>query len=153
MQGFLGTRAPLILDIMAVSLLLVFALQVLSIALVRAKRYKAHKRIQLSVGWIMGFILIGFEVQMRLVGWRHLAEDSPYFDTFLYPLLLLHLIFAIPTFLLWIITIYGAVKNFDMSPRPSKYSIIHKRFGKLSVALSMGTCLTAWMFYWIAFVS
>ncbi len=152
-QGFLGTRAPFILDILAISLVFVIFFQILSIILVKARHYGVHKKIQLVTGWGIGFLIIGFELQMRIIGWRHLAEDSPYFDSFLYPSLLLHLIFAIPTFLLWVFTIYGAIKNFDVSPRPSKYSIIHKRFGKLSFALTIGTCSTAWLFYWLAFVS
>ena len=152
-QGFLGTRAPLILDILAICLIFVLGLQMFSIVMVKTKRYGIHKKIQLGIGVVVGFFLIGFELQMRFFGWRHLAEDSPYFNTLLYPSLLLHLVFAIPTFILWIVTIFGAIKNFDVSPRPSKYSIIHKRFGKLSFVLTVGTCLTAWLFYWLAFVS
>ena len=152
-QGFLGTRAPLILDIIAVMLVLVILLQGFSIYLVKRRAYNWHKRIQLGIGYGMGALLLWFEVQMRLVGWRHLAEDSEYFDTYLYPVLLLHLVFAIPTFLLWIVTIYGALKNFSKPPKPSKYSMIHKRLGKISLIFSSGTIVTAWLFYWLAFVS
>ena len=146
------SRAPLVVDIMAVVLALVLPLMVLSIALVKRGYYQWHKRLQLLVGIVMGLLVIGFEYEMRTMGWRHLAEDSPYYDSYVVPSLVLHLLFAIPTFLLWVLVLFGAAKNFDRPPKPSGYSMIHKRLGKAATYLSFGTGITAWIFYWLAFV-
>lgn len=151
--GFLGTRAPLILDIIAIALAFVLVLQGFSIYSVRKQRYRIHRATQLTVGITMGLLIVAFELQMRIYGWRHLAEDSPFFDSFLYPSLLLHLIFAIPTFILWVLVIFGARKNFAVPPKPSKYSRIHKRLGRFTVFATIGTIFSGWLFYWIAFAA
>lgn len=147
------SRAPIIIDLMAVLLLFVLPAIGLSIFLVKKRFYRSHKYIQLGIGILMGTVLMFFEYEMRTMGWRDYAEDSPFYESYVMPVLVLHLLFAIPTFILWIVTIYGAVKNFDKSPKPSKYSMIHKRMGRLVGYLSIGTTLTAWLFYYLAFVS
>lgn len=147
------SRAPLTIDVLAYLILMIVPLQILSISLLRWRRtYNLHKYLQLIMGIGLGLVLLAFEIEMRLVGWRQYAEDSPLYDTWLLPALVLHLIFAIPTLFLWIVTIYGAIKNFPSSPKPSKYSIIHKRFGRLAAWMMLATAITGWLFYYLAFV-
>ena len=147
------SRAPIIIDLMAVALAFILPLLASSILLVKKRRYRAHKWLQCAIGASMGAMLLVFEYEMRTMGWREIAEDSPYYETYVMPALILHLIFAIPTFLLWVLVIFGARKNFEKSPKPSKYSMIHMRMGRLAFYLSFGTGFTAWLFYWLAFVA
>ncbi len=147
------SRAPFIIDLLAYLIVMIIPLQLLSYMLVRWRRtYRFHKWMQIGMGVALGLVLLVFEIEMRLIGWRRYAEDSPLYDSWVLPALLLHLIFAIPTLLLWIATIYGALKNFPSSPKPSKYSIIHKRLGRLAAWLMLATALTGWLFYYLAFV-
>ncbi|SMF50045.1 Protein of unknown function [Pseudobacteriovorax antillogorgiicola] len=146
------SRAPIVVDIMAVVLVLVLPAIVLSIVLAKRRQYLLHKRIQQVIAVVMGILIIGFEYEMRTMGWRQIAEDSPYYDSYVMPALIVHLLFAIPTFVLWILVVYGAAKNFGTPPKPSKYSMIHKRMGRAASYLSFGTGITAWLFYWLAFV-
>ncbi|MDZ4818625.1 MAG: DUF420 domain-containing protein, partial [Planctomycetota bacterium] len=92
-------------------------------------------------------------VDVRLHGWRQNAEASPYYTTWLNPVLYVHLAFAISTTLLWIYTIVTAVRRFARPAAPGPYSAQHKRVAK---AAALGMCLTAvtgWIFYWMAFVA
>ena len=147
------SRAPLVIDIMAICLVGLVPIVAVAVMLVRMKKYKAHKMLMQITGTGMGSLLIWFEIKMRTFGWRQYAEESPYYEAWLMPSLILHLLFAIPMFLLWIITIFGALRNFGNPLQPSKYSKIHKRQGRLVITLSSGTGLTAWLFYWLAFVA
>ena len=148
------SRAPLSVDSLALAMLLVIPLMILSIYLVRGKKlYLVHKWIQTLLGLGLAAILLVFEIKMRLIGWRDYAEDSPYYDSFVLPSLVLHLLVAVPTFFLWIFTIVGAWKNFQSSPKPSKYSMIHKRMARLSAGLMILTTLTGWLFYGLAFIA
>jgi len=151
---FEQSRAPISLDILAIVLLIIVPIQLLSLLLLwRRKAYRGHMILQLVIASLLGPAVLAFEIQIRIYGWRHLAELSPYYDSWVLPALVFHLIWAIPALLLWVFMIYGALKNFGLSPKPSKYSIIHKRMGRLAVITMMGTGLTGWLFYWLAFLA
>lgn len=147
------SRAPLVVDLMAFSLAFVVPLVGVGIILVKKRMYRAHRWVMQSIGIGMGGVLLWFEYVMRTIGWRDFAMDSPYYETWLIPTLIVHLLFAIPTLILWVITIYGALRQFPRPPKPSNYSKIHKRQGRLAITLSLGTCLTAYGFYWMAFIA
>lgn len=151
---FEQSRAPISLDILAVVLLIFVPIQLISLFLLwRRKSYRGHMVLQLIIASLLGPAVIAFEIQIRLSGWRHLAELSPHYDNWVLPALVFHLIWAIPALILWILTIYGALKNFGLSPKPGKYSIIHKKMGRFAVITMMGTGLTGWLFYWLAFLA
>ena len=147
------SRAPIVVDLMAILLVLVLPLILTSVLFAKRGQYLVHKRIQMLIAMVMGVLILGFEYEMRTMGWRHIAEDSPYYESYVMPALIIHLLFAIPTFVLWTITIFGALKNFAGVPKPSSYSMIHRRMGKMASYLSYGTGVTAWLFYWLAFVA
>lgn len=147
------SRGGLFLDVLACSLWIILPMLSVSIIAAKKRRFRLHKILQTLIAVIMTFVLGAFEFQMRTTGWRQLAEDSVYYDTWVMPALILHLLFAVPTFILWVLTLRGAYKNFVMPHRHCKYSIIHKRMGRLAVYLSFGTGLTGWMFYWLAFIA
>ena len=78
MTGFLGTRGSLMLDLVVVGMLVIIPVMCMSIYTVRVKRlYAHHKRIQLATAAILLVVLVGFEIEMRLQGWRERAEASP----------------------------------------------------------------------------
>jgi hypothetical protein len=64
-----------------------------------------------------------------------------------------HLVFAIPTPLVWIYVIVGALRGFPRQPGPNAYSRIHRRNGWIAAVLMVMTALTGWTFYWMAFVA
>lgn len=148
------SRASLMMDVVALAMFAVIPVMIWSIYLVACqKRYELHKIVQLSLGGLLLFAVVLFEVDVRLNGWRQNALVSPYYTTWLNPVLYAHLFFAISTTLLWIYTIVGAVRRFARPASPGGYSGHHKRVAKAAALGMCMTALTGWVFYWMAFVA
>lgn len=158
-DGFLGTRASLMLDVVFLAMFAVLPLLGFSIWLVRTRRaYAWHKRIQLTLGAVLLAAVALFELDMRVNGWRHRAEASPYYGGaeslgLVFPVLYVHLFFAVTTAALWIAVIVRALRNFPAPPAPSAHSAWHRRFGWLAAWDMLLTSLTGWLFYWLAFAA
>lgn len=158
-DGFLGTRASLMLDFVFLAMFAVLPILGFSIWLVRTRRaYVWHKRIQLTLGLVLLAAVTLFELDMRINGWRHRAEASPYYGGaqstgLVFPVLYVHLFFAVTTAALWIAVIVRALRNFPAPPAPGAHSAWHRRFGWLAAWDMLLTSLTGWLFYWLAFVA
>lgn len=158
-DGFLGTRATLMLDIVALAMLAVVPVLAFSIYLVKRHRlYSLHKRIQLTLGVVLLLTVTLFEVDIRLYGWRHLAEDSAYAGhdggtNWVMISLAIHLVFAISTTVLWAVVIYRALRNFPSPPVPGPHSAWHIRWARLAALGMTCTAITGWIFYWLAFAA
>lgn len=140
------------LDFVTVAMVIVLPILTWSIYTVRIKKnYERHKLIQVATSIVLLIAVAAFEIDIRINGWRHLAEPSPYLETILYPFLVVHLVCAISTTIIWGYTIISAVRKM---PRPS--SLVagkHKVFGIISASLMYMTAITGWIFYWMAFVA
>lgn len=150
-SGFLPfSRASFLIDFVVLAMTIIIPIMLLSMFLVRYKKnYMAHRNIQITLGIVLGITIIFFELDIRLNGWKHLAEVSPYYDTLVFPSLFIHLAFAIPTLILWIITIIGAIKT----PIRLQKMNFHKIMGRSSVFFLIATTVTGWVFFWLAFVA
>ena len=155
MDGFLPfSRASLMMDIIALTMVVVIPLLLFSSYSVKlCSKYILHKRIQSILGGILLLVVILFEIDVRMNGWRHNAEDSPYYGTPLNIVLGVHLLFAITTTILWTVTFSGAVRNIPSPPGPSRFSPKHRLTARWAVKGMLGTGMTGWLFYWLAFVS
>jgi uncharacterized membrane protein YozB (DUF420 family) len=159
LDGFLGTRASLMLDIVFVAMFAVVPLLGYSVYLVKYRRkYTLHKRIQLVLGAVLLVTVALFELDMRLNGWRDRARPSPYYGSddahgWVWYALSIHLVFAVTTAALWIAVIAQALRRFPNPPLPSEHSVWHRRWGKLAAVDMALTALTGWIFYWLAFVA
>lgn len=152
--GFIpGSRASFMLDVVSIAMFLILPLLLVSVRLVRKKKYSAHKKIQITVGAALILTVSIFEVDVRINGWRHLAEASPYYHTFLFPFLYCHIVIAVTTFILWIITLLTALRRFQSIPIPCAHSAFHIRFAKFTVLFTFLTSFTGWCFYYLAFVA
>jgi hypothetical protein len=158
-DGFLGTRGSLMLDVVFLAMFAVLPVLAVSIALVKRGRFELHKRLQLILGGILLVAVVAFELDMRIHGWEQRAMASPYFDPqakWSCPVgivLLIHLFFAIPTAVLWTYVIVMALRKFASPPLPNAYSALHKRLGWLAAFEMTGTTVTGWIFYWLAFAA
>jgi putative membrane protein len=158
MSGFLGSRGTLMLDVVFLAMFLVVPAMFFSIGLAKKRRdFVNHKRLQLILGSVLFLAVVAFEVDMRVNGWEHLAEPSPYHVKgawcAVWYALAIHLSFAIPTFLLWIVVIARALILFPNPPLPGRHSKAHKFWGWLAVLGMTGTAITGWLFYYLAFVA
>lgn len=159
LDGFLGTRGSFAVDLVFLLLFLVVPLLILSIYLVRFHRdYRWHKRMQLSMGIVLLVVVILFELEMRLYGWQARAAPSPYWrdgrwNDWIDWSLAIHLVFAIPTLLLWIWVTVQALRKFPTPPRPAEHSARHRYWGTCAIVQMLLTAVTGWTFYWLAFAS
>jgi uncharacterized membrane protein YozB (DUF420 family) len=176
-DGFLGTRASLMLDVVFLAMFGVLLALSVSVWLVRNRQsYLLHKRIQLVLGLVLLATVTLFEIDMRINGWQSRAIASPYFSAmekppallktfyqdilgkqevpgWVFTSLYIHLCFAVTTTILWVFVIVQAVRKIPNPPGPCAYSAAHKRWARIA-AIDMGcTAVTGWIFYCLAFVA
>jgi putative membrane protein len=154
-DGFSGTRAPLILDVLCLAMLGVVVVLCWSIYQVKIRRrYSVHKWTQVTLGVILLVVVILFEIDIRLHGWEDRAAGAigaraPKAAVIA---LYVHLVFAISTVILWPTTIVLALRNFPNPPMPSAHSRIHIPLARTAAADMVLTAITGWVFYYVAFV-
>lgn len=157
-DGFLGTRASLIFDVLVVALALLQVVLVVGIAQARRGRYVLHRAIQTTLAVVLFVTVVVFEVDVRLSAgtdrdWRLAAAESPYAETLVNPSLYVHLAFAIATLVVWIVVVTRAWRNFPTPPEPSPHSRFHRPWAYGAAWLLGMTTLTGWLFYYLAFVA
>jgi putative membrane protein len=155
LDGFLGTRASIMLDVVFVAMFAVLPILAWSIYLVKVRRsYQLHKQVQITVGVVLLAAVTMFEVDMRVSGWRHRAVASPYWASGTVDrALAVHLVFAVTTAVLWIVVMVRALRNYASPPLPGPHSRWHKRWGWIAAIDMALTSLTGWIFYWLAFAA
>jgi uncharacterized membrane protein YozB (DUF420 family) len=164
--GFLGSRGSLMLDVVFLAMFVVVPVLAVSIYLTKIRRrYDLHKKLQLITATVLLIAVILFELDIRLNGWEQRASGippgtgSPYFDAahkWTCPAgisLIIHLSFAIPTLVLWIVVVVRALRNFPRSPQPASHSRWHACYGWCAATGMLLTALTGWLFYYLAFVA
>jgi putative membrane protein len=158
-DGFLGTRGSLMLDLVFLSMFLVVPLMLLSIYLVKfQKRYLLHKRIQIGLASVLAITVTLFEIDIRVNGWRARAHESPYYsqtlsEGFVNWSLWVHLLFSVTTALLWIYVVIQALRKIPNPPGPGPYSRQHVFWARLAALDMVFTALTGCLFYYLAFVA
>lgn len=159
-DGFLGTRASLGMDVVLVGLLALLPLLGWSIAAVRRGRYQVHKRLQLFIVAALVVAIVIFEIDVRLVSdWRERARadwlpgGNSWWPTGVLAALGVHLLFAVSTFVLlaWVTT--EAVLRFPRPPAPGRHGPRHRWMARLAALDLVCTAVTGSVFYWLAFVA
>lgn len=162
LPGFIpGSRGSLMLDVVFLAMFLVVPVLLWSVYLVKYRQlYSLHKQIQLVLGAVLLLAVGAFEIDMQLfTNWEELAGPSPYFDAahkWSCPVgisLLVHLSFAIPTLVLWIVVIVQALRKFPSPPLPGPHSAWHRRWGMMATVTMVCTAVTGWIFYSLAFMA
>ncbi len=155
-NGFLGSRASIMLDVVFLAMFLVLPVLAWSIWQVRSRRrFALHKRVQLITAAVLLVTVVAFEVDMRWIsGWTERAKLSPYWESgVVRASLAIHLVFSASTAALWVYVIIGALNNIPKPPGPSDYSRWHKFWGWLAALDLTMTAITGWIFYYLAFVA
>jgi len=155
MGGFIpNSRGSLMLDLVAVAMLAVLPVLAFAVSLAKWRsNYSGHKKLMLGISSVLLVAVLLFEIEMRLIGWKHLAEPSPYYLSIVPYALFVHLICSISTVVVLSVTVTLALKRFSKPPRPGAHSRLHKTLGKFAaVGLSM-TSITGWIFYYLAFIA
>ncbi len=154
-SGFLPTRGSLVLDAIVCAMALVLVILGISVYLVRYRRlYRVHRMIQVTLCVLLAIAVTAFEVDVRFfTDWRAAASFSPFYEGgWVDRMLVVHLLFAVPTPLVWGFVIVQALRHFP-NAQPGPYSFRHRRWGWIAVLMMTATAVTGWVFYWFAFVA
>lgn len=157
-DGFLGTRGSLMLDIVFLAMFAVVPIMFWSISLAKRGNFVLHKRVQVVLALVLFVAVTAFEIEMRVVGWEPRAEPSPYWvdanwNDGVHYSLGIHLFFAIPTAFLWIYVVVQALRLFPKPVGPNEHSRAHRFWAPIAAFEMLMTAVTGWIFYWIAFVA
>jgi len=153
-EGVLGTRASLMLDVVFLAMFAVLPLLAWSIWLVKCRRnYALHKRVQIVLSTVLLVTVVLFEIDMRISGWRPRAEASPFYPDTVLAVLCVHLFFSVTTAALWTFVLARALRRFASPPGPGPHSASHRRFGWLAAIDMALTAISGWAFYYLAFVA
>jgi uncharacterized membrane protein YozB (DUF420 family) len=153
-DGFMGTRASLMLDVLVVAMAAVVVILAWSVYQVKfRRRFRLHKWTQITLGVVVLLVVILFEIDVRLHGWqsRAAAGDGRPAAVVWYALYT-HLVFAVASIVLWPVTIFLALRNFPNPPHPDIHSRVHVPLARTAAIAMVLTAVTGWVFYWVAFV-
>lgn len=152
-QGFLGTRADLLTDLITVGYGVIPLILYLSARRARAGRHRLHRNVQCGCLAALTVILILFEVNIRMRGGSQaLFLTSSFADTPLLRFTLLgHLAIAVSTYLIWCGLTFVSLRRFG-SRLPGGFSDTHRRLGLLVIAGNVATAITGVLLYVIGFV-
>jgi putative membrane protein len=151
--GFLGTRAPMYLDLVAVFFMLLPLLLFVSVRFAVKGEIKKHLNSQLTVFVMTLVMIVVFEVGMRMAGGfgEYMKESSisyNYFITFL----IVHIIVALATVNLWSYQIISSVKAYKKGTLTGETAQRHKKIAKF-LMLGIGvTLIQAASIYYFMFV-
>jgi len=154
-DGPLGSRASLMMDIVALAMLAVVPVMIWSIYQVKyRRRYLLHKRVQLTLGCVLAVAVTLFEIHVNVHDWQARATGASgvRLPDIVRWALLVHLCCSIPGVLLWVFVIVQGLRKIPSPPRPSQYSVRHKKWARLAATAMLLTAITGWAFYILAFV-
>ena len=155
LNGVLGTRASLVLDLLFLAMFAVVVVLAWSVYQVKyRRRYLVHKWVQVVLGVILLSAVIVFEIDIRIHGWedRAAGQLGGHVTSTVWTALYIHLFFAVTSVFLWPTVIGRALRNFPDPPVPAPHSDWHRRWGWIAAIDMLLTAVTGWTFYYLAFV-
>jgi uncharacterized membrane protein YozB (DUF420 family) len=154
-DGFLGTRASLMLDVLFLTMFAVVLVLAWSVYQVKyVHRYQLHKRVQCVLAAILLVVVLLFEIDTRIHGWEDRAAGvaGGSASSAAWTALTIHLAFAISAVILWPLVLFRALRSFPNPATPSRHSPWHIRWARIAAIDMILTAITGWVFYWLAFV-
>lgn len=138
-NGFLGTRAPIFMDMVTVIVALLPFLVAGAIYFAKIKKYKVHAFLQIFIFVFSVIVLAYFEYGVRIGGgFNYFIEGSSAPHDYVFAVLLFHIAISIVTLIIWTTTLV-TIKNLLLTNR-------HKKMGK---AIFMGVLFTSLTGIWV----
>lgn len=151
--GFLGTRAPLFMDIVSVIVALLPFLIFGAILLAKKKNYQAHESVQKLLFVVTVIVVAFFEFGVRVAGgYKNLMEGSSVGHNYFIYVLIFHIIISVVTLILWMMTLYYGKRYKKQKTLPGLYSAAHKKEGQRTFIGIILTMLTGGWVYALLFV-
>ena len=141
-NGFLGTRADLLMDVILIAVLAVPPLLLYSFSKVQRQKHSTHARMQWGLFLTVLIAVILFETNIRLSGGSGaLLKDSSLAQTGYFKILLfIHITVAVITYGTWGTWLLISGKKWNLKELPGGFSVNHRKVGKL---IFTGACFTS----------
>jgi len=151
--GFLGTRAPLFMDIVSVIVALLPFLIFAAIGLAKKRNYRAHESVQKILFIVTVIVVAFFEYGVRVAGgYKNLMEGSSVGHNYFIYVLIFHIIIAVATLIVWVMTLVYAKRYKKKHTLPGFESQTHKKDGQRTFIGIILTMLTGGWVYALLFV-
>jgi len=153
-EGFLGTHAPLYLDMVTIYFALLPFVLGASIYTAIRKQFVLHYRSQMVIFFISLVMVLLFEIGVRIDGgFLAFAKQSSFSMTFLSIFLAIHILIAILSVILWVIVLYTSYREFHAETDREDFAHRHKRkthllFAGLTITSVMGVMIYLFLFVW-----
>jgi len=142
-SGFLGTNAPMYMDVITLYFGILPLLMGTAIYMAVKKRYELHKKMNLAIYAITLLVVVFFEVGVRLSGgFAYFIQDSNAQYAFLFTFLLFHILVAFVSVVAYSLLIYKTVTKLQN----------HRKFGILVYLGMTVTSITGVMIYYFLFL-
>lgn len=152
-SGFLGTRAPLFMDIVSVIVAVLPFLIFWAISLAKKGNYSAHESVQKFLFIVTVIVVAFFEFGVRMEGgYKNLMEGSSVGHNYFIYVLIFHIIISVITLIIWVKTLYTGKRYKKQSALPGLYSEAHKKDGQRTFIGIILTMLTGAWVYALLFV-
>jgi len=150
-DGFLETGAPMYMDIITLYFGLLPLLMGSAILLAVQKKYELHYKAQVTI-FVITLLVVGlFEVGVRVSGgFSAFMQESNAHYTFMIVFLVIHIIIALISVVLYSLLIYSAVSEYRLHNTPVVKS--HKKLARVVYIGMTMTSLTGVMIYYLLFV-
>jgi len=143
--GFLGTRAPLFMDVVTLIVALLPLLVFGAISFAVKKKYKTHAISQIIIFIVSVIVLTYFEIGVRVGGgFNAFIEGSSVAHNYVFIVLLIHIAISIVTLLLWVLTILRIKKHLQANQ--------HKKIARATFTGIVLTSLSGIWVYLLLFV-
>jgi putative membrane protein len=152
--GFLGTRAPLFMDIIVLVVGLLPFLISFSIWFSTKRMYKLHQFLQTVLFLATIIVLIYFKYGMHEAGgFDFFIKGSSINSSAAFYFLIFHIIIASITLIMWFIMIRFSIADRRRRGLPGLYSRDHKKSGKRLAFAILMTSITGVIVYWMLFIA
>jgi len=151
-DGFFGTRADLIIDVVVVMFALWPFILFAIIWLAANGKFQAHRNFHFVVFACAFLLVLALEIDLRFSDLLIEIKQTPmYSSTWAKTIFAIHLVVALFTFISWVSLLIRSSKRFKKQ-LPGEFSQQHKFWGKLIVTGLVLTSITGIALYIVVFV-
>ena len=152
--GFLGTRAPIFMDIIVIIVGLLPFLIAFTIWFAINKMYGLHRFFQTILFVVTIVALVYFKYGMYMAGGFDVyIKGSSIDSTIAFYFLVFHIVIASITLIMWFATMKFASGDNRRKALPGLYSNSHKKSGKRLAFAILLTSITGVIVYWMLFIA
>ncbi len=153
-QGFFGTRADVLMDVVFVSTLATPFIVVWGIGFARRGDFRRHRAVQTTLLAVLLVAVVLFEVDVRLSGGSgSLMKGSSYAGTgWLRGVTLAHVLANVVTFFTWLVLVVKSWRRFETPALPGTWGPRHRLLGRLVFAGLVFGAVSAVVMYVLGFV-